>query len=43
VDVHIQDAQEQVIVVTVFNIIGNIKNSLDAYFLQRLKERMIDH
>ena len=42
-DVHIQDVQEQVIVVTVFSIIGSTRNSQDVYSLQKLRERLIDH
>jgi len=41
--VHILDVQERAIVATVYNIIGNIVNSLDAYFLQKLREHMTDH
>jgi hypothetical protein len=43
VDAPIQDVQDRDIVVTVYNITGSIRNSLDVYFLQRLKERLIDH
>jgi hypothetical protein len=40
VDARIQDVQEQAIVVTVFNITGNIKSSQDVYFRQKQKEPM---
>jgi hypothetical protein len=43
VDVRIQDVPEQAIVVTAFNITGNIRNSLDVYFLQKLRGHMTDH
>ena len=40
--VHILDVQERATVAIVYNIIGSIVNFLDAYFLQKLREHMID-
>ncbi len=39
--VHIQVAQDKGIVVTAYNIIGNIMNCQDAYFLKMQRDPMI--
>lgn len=42
-DVHIQAVLDRVIAATACSIIGNIKNSLAAFFRQKLNVHMIGH